>query len=298
MSMNTQRGRVTVEEILGRYLGVTPRMRVTGVPVAPEQAREIIRRTDRLLGSLSCNDYPYLVRVARALRLPLWEQYLRELRANPGYVDYEAQLDALRPAGGSAYYEALSGEHYEAYLAAHARWDADHARWLEDWGFIATEEVGNDWLSAQSAYGPRGWCHPDGTIGWIDPLSKHADAGEVHADWQRLAQAFPFLNLGVTLLREGVHEGEEDVPLVGLLVRDGVVQVVDPAGLDVHAGHAPPTRGGPSGTYAGDRGVQADQDNLATLLIVARIFGPADASPVIPWEWIDEWALRAPRLED
>jgi hypothetical protein len=274
-----------MEEIMHRYLGIYPRMLVTGDPVTPAQAMEIIRRTDRLFGDLSTNDYPYLVRLARALRIPLWEQYELALRADQGYAAYAARR------------EALAGEHYEAYQAALRHWYDDHARWLAAWGYIETEVVKNDWLSSQFAYGPHGWCHPDGAIGHLDSVGKGQIAEEVLGDWQRLAQAFPFLKLGVTLVREGLYDGEEDTPQVGLLVRDGAVEVVDPGSVDVHAGYAPPTRGGPGSRYAGDRAVQADQDNLAGLLVLARIFGPADASPVIPWEWIEAWSANAPRLE-
>jgi hypothetical protein len=284
------------QDLLNRYLGDRPTMLVTGVPVTQAQAQEIIRRTDRLFGSLTTNDYPYLVRVSRELRIPLWEAYERELRRNAGYREYEANLAELRAEGGTAYAAALCGEHYDAYLAALDRWHEAHRRWLDAWGYVETEYVVNDWVSDQFIYGPHGWCHPDGTMGHIDRVGKGQIAEEVLGDWRILASAFPFLDLGVTLVREGLYAGERDMAQVGLLVRGGEVLLVDPAEVDVHAGHSPPTRGGPQSGFASDRGKQGDLDNLAALLTVAQIFGPAGVRRAIPWEWIESWSGLSPDL--
>lgn len=159
---------MTEHDLMGRFLGVYPRMLVTGIAIGEAQAMEIIRRTDRLFGSLTSNDYPYLVRVARKLRIPLWEQY--------------------------------------------------------------------------------------------DP----------HGD--------------------GDHQ-------VDFLVRGGQVQVVDPAEVDVHAGHLAPTRGGPTSRYSSSRGEQSAEDNLAALHTVSQIFGPASVKRMIPWGWIEAWAMHAPKQD-
>jgi hypothetical protein len=252
-------------DLMGRFLGVYPRMLVTGSPVGEAQAMEIIRRTDRLFGSLTSNDYPYLVRLARQLRIPLWEQY--------------------DPRG--------DGDHQ----AALRRWEEAHRRWLAAWGYIETEYVTNDWISDQFPFGPHGWCHPDGTIGHIDRVGKGQVAEEVYSDWCRLSQAFPFLDLGVSLAREGRYEGEMDAPQVGFLVRGGQVQVVDPEAVDVHAGHQPPTRGGPTSRYSSSSGEQSAEDNLAALHTISQIFGPAPVKRMIAWEWIEAWAAHAPEQD-
>lgn len=251
---------------LDRFLGVYPRMLVTGIAVEDAQAMEIIRRTDRLFGSLTSNDHPYLVRVARKLRIPLWEQY--DLHGD--------------------------GDHQEAL----ARWDDAHRRWLAAWDYVETEYVTNDWISDQFPFGPHGWCHPDGTIGHIDRVGKGPIAEEVYSDWCRLAQAFPFLDLGVSLVREGLYEGEVDTPQVGFLVRGGQVRVVDPAEVDVHARHPAPTRGGPTSRYASSSGEQSAEDNLAVLHTISQIFGPASVTRMISWEWIEAWAAHAPTQDE
>src|SRR5579884_2905661 len=130
------------EHLFDRFLGPYPRMYVTGSSVTQQQAMEIIRRTDQLFESLSTNDYAYLQRIARKLRLPLLEDFERD------------NLDE------------------QAYRAARERWNEAHQHWLERWGYISTEYVINDWISSRSARGPRGWCHPDGTIGFLDPVGK------------------------------------------------------------------------------------------------------------------------------
>jgi len=284
---------MTAQDHLHRYLGVRPAMLVTGVSVPQEQASEIIRRTDRFFRDLTSNDYPYLARISRKLRIPLWEDYERELRENPGYAAYEANLNALR--GSDAYGAAVGGEHYDAYRAACSRYEEAHRRWLSSWGYIETEYVRSDWISAQYIYGPHGWCHPDGTIGHIDQVGKGQIGEEIHRDWWILARAFPFLDLGVTLVREGLYDGEVDTPQVGFLVRGGQVQVVDPVVVDVHAGHQFPTRGGAASRYSSSQGNQTVEDNLAALLTLSRIYGPAESQREIPWSWIEAWETHVPK---
>lgn len=280
------------EEPLHRYLGIYPILRVTGVPVSQEQAVEIIRRTDRFFRDLTSNDYSYLARISRRLRIPLWEDYKRELRRDQGYRAYEANLDRLR--GTDAYMDALSGEHYEAYRAALRRHEDDHHRWLTAWGYLEPEYVRNDWVSSQYVYGPHGWCHPDGTIGHVDRVGKGQIAEEVYHDWCILAQAFPFLELGASLIREGLYEGEVDSAQVSFRISGGQVAILDPELADVHAGHPLPTRGGPTSPFSSDQGDQASEDRLATLHTLLRTVGLVGQTRMIPWSWIEAWAAQAP----
>ena len=174
--------------LMDRYLGLAPMMKVTGVPVYPEQAREIIRRTDRFFLDLSSNDYRYLARVARTLHIPLWEDYERTLRQIPGYRKYEARLKQL---SGQARHEALRDAHYEAYRTALLQYENAHREWLSSWGYVKTDYVWNDWIASRFIHGPHGWCHPDGTIGHVDCVGKGQIAEEVYHDWCVLAQTFP-----------------------------------------------------------------------------------------------------------
>ncbi len=278
-------------EPMERYLGLSPMMWVTGVPVLPDQAREIIRRTDRFFLDLPATDSRYLARVARVLGIPLWAEYERALRRNPAYRAYEANLKHLP---GQARNDALCGEHYEAYRTA-LRQQADaHRQWLSDWGYIETEYVWNDWLASRFIYGPHGWCHPDGTIGHVDRVGKGQIAEEVYRDWCRLARAFPFLDLGVSLLRAGRDDGEKDEAQVSFHVRSGQVVLHDPAAVDVHAGHPSPTRGGPTSKYVSDQGDQGAEDRLASFHMLLQAVGAVEPVQVITWSWIQAWAARAP----
>lgn len=283
------------QEILYRYLGYYPRMFVTGVPVTQEQAKEIIRRTDRFFDSLPTNDLPYLVRVARQLHLPFWEDYKRKLDENPDYLAYLARLDVLRSQEDmQAQYAALDREREEVYLATLRRFWKDHQRWLDAWGYIRTERVCNDWISPES-YRPRGWCHPDGRIGHIDHVGKKHVAADVYKDWCLLANAFPYLEIGATLVCEGE---EEEIPEIGFQICAGSVRIVDPRVVDVHAGHPPATRGGPMSENKSDRVNQDEEDRLATFSALAQIFGQSDRERPIPWTWIAEWTPLAPRLDN
>jgi hypothetical protein len=116
-------------------------------------------------------------------------------------------------------------------------WEAREG-WSTDWGVIQTEYVTNSWIACAYIYGPHGWCHPDGVIGFVDNVGKWPTVKDILEEWTLLAEAFPFLDVGVTLMdREHCEDG--GVPLVSIRVLYGTCTLVDPRHTDVHGSHPP-----------------------------------------------------------
>ena len=100
-------------------------------------------------------------------------------------------------------------------------------------GYIDTQYVRNDWGSCAFVFGPHGWCHPDGTIMFADNVGKWPSVEDVLHDWTLLADAFPFLNLHVTLM-SGESMDEDTTPVVNIRVQSGTASVCEPD-LSVHS---------------------------------------------------------------
>jgi hypothetical protein len=155
------------------------------------------------------------------------------------------------------------------------RWQRE-VRWRKAWGCIPTEYVHNAWIACAFVYGPHGWMHPDGQIGFIDNVGKWPAATDVYADWRALAAAFPFVTAGVTLFDGEASEERTLHPVVSFRVAGGAVEVVDPEAADVHAGHPAPTR---------------SPDGPATLedAVLRLLLSPERRETAIPWSWIARW---------
>lgn len=189
-------------DLLNRGLPKWPQMLVTGVPV-PDRAKEIIRCTDSFFThGYDGNDHDWNRAVRKALGMP--EEY------DQGKGAYDSNR-------------------------FHAYWEELRV-WRERWGAIETQYVHNSWVSCSFVYGAHGWCHPDGRIGFIDNVGKWPSVEEIREDWSMLASAFPFLDLGVTLM-SGESCEESTNPIVSMRVRNGSVQLIDPEKEDVHVGH-------------------------------------------------------------
>ena len=176
-----------------------PQMIVTGKKIHEDQALEIIRRTDAFFDFFQCgNNHDFIDEVKRILRFP----------PDP----YDVKI---------------------SYEEGANRFSLIEKR-LEDWGVVKTQYVENNWISCSFIGGPHGWCHPDGKIGYADNVGKWPAAEEVYDDWAKIAEAFPFLEIEATLMSG--ESGEDDTyPVVSFLVRNGKVEVVDPAERNIHA---------------------------------------------------------------
>lgn len=162
--------------ILSQRLPRHPQMLVWGTPVTPEQAMEVIIRSDLMTTDVSGihggNDESWNQVVRKTLGLQKLHDYcLNFPQQDQSRFLYSAQL-MLRKA-------------LKAPRCAY---------------------VSTDWLSTIFVHGAHGWCHPDGTVAYIDTIGKKPTPREVLLDWSELAAAFPFLDLTVTLMSEPYTE--------------------------------------------------------------------------------------------
>jgi len=211
--------------LFNRGLPKWPQMIVTGDSVSEEQALEIIRRTDTFFAyGWGGNDHQYSAWVKEVL----------------GYPDVDgAPID-----------------HFAETCRA-------RENWLAKWGFIQTEYVCNEWIATCYAGGPHGWMHPDGSVGYAENIGKWPEVEEVYEDWTKIAEAFPFLNLEVTLM-SGEQTEYHSRPVVSFLIRNGAVELVDPERYDIHRENG---RERPRscevrldfGYYSGERGLSPKQ---------------------------------------
>lgn len=172
-----------------------PQMIVTGKPVTMEQAKDIIFKTDSFLTDSS----PYAGGNNR--------EFNRMYRSLSG-LD---KLDAIDDWG--------------------LRYDITD-KMKESIGYVETEYVNNSWASCAFIFGPHGWCHPSGKIEYSDNVGKWPSANEIVDDWTKIAEAFPYLDINVTLMS---GEGSEDdtQPVFNIRVVDGRAEACEPD-LDVH----------------------------------------------------------------
>jgi hypothetical protein len=164
---------------------------VDGDPVTPEQADEILVRTCD--ADLSTNDRNFEKAVMaifyRVIPKPDWGEYWW---VDPGY-----------------------GSHEDIH-ARRTRWDRMHA-YQEEMGILDLAYLDNARVCSAYIGGPNGWCDWDGQIGQrVKNIGKWPSAVEVFKDWQRIAEAFPFLRLTCRLLdhEAGHSDGTGQVAVV------------------------------------------------------------------------------------
>ena len=181
------------DQLLNLGLPKWPQMIVTGEHVTVDQAKEIIRRTDRAFQSgLYSNDEGLDSALADDWRMP----------------------DALRHTHRKAPYD----------------WDLEQEKrlaWQTAWGVLDTEYVHNEWIGCCFFAGVHGWMHPDGAIGFSDNVGKWPTVEDVLNDWRTIATAFPFIVADVTLM--SAESCEDAQPVVGIRVCDGNAELVDRA---------------------------------------------------------------------
>lgn len=174
-----------------------PQMLVTGKPVTVEQAKDIIFRTDEFLTD------PYEFSGGNA------RQFNQAYREQAGLT---LIMETRKYDNGREYtmpdYDKLSAI-------------------KEQLGIVSTNYVTNDWASCSFIGGPHGWCHPDGTIGFSDNVGKWPSIEEIVEDWQRIATAFPYLDLHVTLM-DGESCEDGTTAVINIRVLNGAVSVEKP----------------------------------------------------------------------
>lgn len=80
------------------------------------------------------------------------------------------------------------------------------------------------------------WCHPDGTIGYMDASIIPLSEPQLRQILKTIAKKFMFLDIGVTLMSGSV--GAYNEPLISFLVKSGKVTENDAC----HAMHPAPKR--------------------------------------------------------
>lgn len=192
-------------KLLDRALPKWPQMIVTGTSVSEEQAMEIIRRTDTFIRYRFGNNHEFVEAAKKVLRLP-----------------------EIPESNGPA-----QGRDIEAWHAAWEDYEKKEAEYMEKWQYIETEYVKNSWISSTFIGGPHGWCHPDGTIKWTDNIGKWPEVKEVYNEWKVIAEAFPYLELEVSLM-DGESCEYRNRPVISFLIREWKVNIVDPEERDLH----------------------------------------------------------------
>lgn len=176
----------------------------TGEPVTPEQAREVVFRTD--IAVVQMRKGPFSGHFG-------WHDL-------PGYLDeyrYEAEADDLLAGAGPP----------SGYDRGTARYDAREA-WLREMRVLATNHVHVDWLYSASSEGPSGWVSPQGRIdhqGW--DVGKWPTGETLLEDWREIAAAFPFLDL-VWSVYDPLATRDRPVMLADFVVADGRVELRSP----------------------------------------------------------------------
>jgi len=181
-----------IQRLEAMYLPKWPEMAVWGKPVTVEQAKDIILRTDSFLSDVNGFGGGNNKQWSAWARRELGFQHLVEDESEGHWNRKEGVQEKLRAAIG----------------------------------FVETEYVHNTWAASCYIYGPYGWCKPDGTIWYEDNIGKYPSAREVFEEWQKLASAFPYLDLTVTLF-SGESEEDDSSPVVSFRVQGGQVTILD-----------------------------------------------------------------------
>lgn len=92
--------------------------------------------------------------------------------------------------------------------------------------------VTNNWTNSSFIFGAYGWCNPDGNIKFIDNIGKYPDSEDIVSEWETLADAFPYLDIHVTIMSDENCVADR-VPLFNLRVLEGKVFITEPD-LSVH----------------------------------------------------------------
>lgn len=173
----------------------------------------------------------------RAIGLPKWPQML--VSGRPVTIPQAKEI-IFRTDGFLTSFSSYAGGNDHAFNAAYRQmagmegldgpggW-ALQEKVREHLGYIHTEYVYNAWASSSFIYGGAGWCHPDGTIKFRHNVGKWPSVETIEDEWKLLAQAFPYLDLTVTLMSgEEVEEEEGTIPLVNIRVFGGGVELQEP----------------------------------------------------------------------
>lgn len=192
------------EDALKLYIPKWPQCIINGNKITPEQADEIIRRTDCYFEWPVSNDHEF-------------DKEFKEI--------FESAFDS---------------DHLDVFIGdpANHKWNERYLKYdnlneifFDAWKFIELDCLTNDFIASSFFEGANGWCHPDGTIAYCYNIGKWPEIEEVESDLQKITKEFPFLRLECTLcLREYCENNNESI--VTMIAENGNVKFCEPVLYD------------------------------------------------------------------
>jgi len=175
---------------------------INGNKITPEQADEIIRRTDCYFSYPSSNDHNF-------------DEKFKEISQGIFDLPFSFDIDD-------------ENELKKRYLI----YQKLEEKIKKSWGYIDLLYLSNDFIASSFVEGANGWCHPDGTIGYCYNIGKWPEIEFVESDLQKITQEFPFLRLECTLcLREYCNEDDNE-SIVTMIAEKGNIKFYEPVPYD------------------------------------------------------------------
>ena len=174
-------------------------MLVTGEKVTPDQAAEILIRTDGGLPEPSSNTGHFDREVTKLFGVP--------------FSGFRAPRDPM-PEGDEARDMDWFNTHWDARRKLRKKLK------MLDLSYLCNDQIVSSWIG-----GPHGWINWNGEI-----FSNNHNIGKwpsvecVHQDWKDIAKAFPYLSLTCQLMSGETCEDDKE-PLVEFTVTNGTVSV-------------------------------------------------------------------------
>ena len=252
-----------------------PGVFVTGKSVTPEQAKDIIFRTDtsihRPSDFMGGNDRRFQ------------EYCMNEFGWKP-YIDLQNDMWASLNDGPKKEENLKRRERAEALLDAHGveggLWQISE-KWADEMQIVYTEYVYNSHLSSAYIGGPTGWVSINGNIS-VDGhnYGKWPSVEAIVKDWTNLVTAFPYLDV-VCSLFNGESCEDHTIPVCTIVIRNGKVTVCEPD-LSLH-----------------DRNKEVRAEGVVTAemlnLIAGLQSGRYTHEQGWPKAWIEEFAAKSRR---
>lgn len=164
-----------------------PQCLIKGKDVTPQQAMEIIARTDSFF-NYGGNDH--------LLRRTVLNNIGFDVAIDDTYLSYT---------------EFCSSNYEDVFIAGKA---------------LTLDYLSTNWITSSFIYGPNGFVSPDGKVSYYYNIGKWPSVDEVHCELKQIAEAFPFLEMSVVLM-SGEWSEEDTVPVVGFEVLNGIVMKID-----------------------------------------------------------------------
>jgi hypothetical protein len=187
------------EDFFQRALPKWPALLVQGEKVTPEQAKEILIRTDSF--SFSSNDEAFsseLNNIVYGVKGKSW-----------------SLTENLQKKFGFDWSQACN-------YTEEKRTEVGNL----DLQYLYNSRIVSSWIG-----GPKGWCDWDGNIQTSNyNIGKWPSIEEVYDEWDVIARAFPFLKLRAQLMNCEACETDavDPKPVVEFIVKNGRVTMIEP----------------------------------------------------------------------